>query len=367
MGREDNRVVIVGGGVAGLFTALHVKNHEVIIVEASKRIGWPPHCSGIVSTNTYREFKEKVDVVVESIYDKAVFLDGKLNPICTIKSEKGPLAVKIARPHLEEELAVVVENNGHKILLGSRVKEIDGKEGKCVITGGGKHLCGRHVVVATGWNPPFASIFSKYCEKILGVEVHVELNKRLEPNGFITIHSNKIAPDFFGWIAPIYDGRRAAIGIADKDNAMHRLSHLVKIVDKKIGVRRILSRRGGVIVRGPPSKNIVVRRIAGIGDILCASKPFTGGGLYAITKLASSVAKYVEDKGEEELVEVWENLRRELLAQYYYTKFAILLKDLFLLLLFITCREGEKGTCEIDYDNHTSLIKCLLGSINDKK
>ncbi len=370
MSKNDNEVIIIGGGIAGLFTASYIKDSDVIILESSRRIGWPPHCSGIVSINTYEEFRKKVHVEIESIYREAIFLDNKFSTICSVERRR-PIAVKIARPRLEEELAVVAENSGHKILLGSRVEKIEMKEGqgRCIVAHNGKRFCSEHIIVAAGQNSSFAHIFARYCRKIIGIETRVELNKRLDPEKFTTIHSNRIAPEFFGWIAPIHDGRKAAIGIADKSEPVSRLAYLLKIVDKRIGVRKIISRRGGIIVRGPPSKELINKHVIGIGDILCASKPFTGGGLYAITKLAPHIANYIERerKRKRELIRIWRNLRRELLTQYYYTRFATLFRDSFLLLLSVACTGEKKGVCRIDYDRHTSLMNCLLGSVYGKK
>jgi flavin-dependent dehydrogenase len=38
-------VVIIGGGPAGLYTALNVRNHDVLLVEEHKSIGYPKHCA----------------------------------------------------------------------------------------------------------------------------------------------------------------------------------------------------------------------------------------------------------------------------------------------------------------------------------
>lgn len=352
---DRRQVVIVGAGPAGLLTALNLSEAEALVIEASSRPGWPPHCTGLVSPATARRFG--IPEAVTEAYNEAVFLDDKLQEICRISGS--PLAVRLSRPLLEELLARRVESHGHRIAY--RVKATALQTDGCIQLHDGRRVCGEWVVAALGANPSVAAVFgARNCRYLPGFEVRVRLAARVSDDAFYTIHGWRVAPQFFAWVIPLRGGREALIGVGG-DYAVERLAVLMQRLDRMgvVHVSGIVSHRGGRIVEGPPARHPLAGKLAGIGDVLCASKPFTGGGLYAVSILARPLAVLLE-KGEKRLLlETWAMLRRELEAQYLLTRAARLLQPLWRRALKVVCSVAASGRCSIDYDAHSSLVECL--------
>lgn len=352
---DRRQVVIVGAGPAGLLTALNLREVEALVIEASTRPGWPPHCTGLVSPATARRFN--IPEAVTEAYNEAVFLDDRLQEICRVSGS--PLAVRLSRPILEELLAQRVESLGHRIAYRARadVLHADG----CVQLHDGRRVCGEWVVAALGANPRAAAVFgARNCRYLPGFEVRVRLTARVSEDAFYTIHGWRVAPQFFAWVVPLRGGREALIGVGG-DHAVERLAALMQRLDRMgvVHVSSIVSHRGGRIVEGPPAQHPLAGKLAGIGDVLCASKPFTGGGLYAISILAKPLAVLLE-KGEKRLLlGTWARLRRELEVQYLLTRAARLLQPLWRRALTVACSAAASGRCSIDYDAHSSLVECL--------
>ena len=348
------KVIVVGGGPAGLLTAANIRGSDVVVIEASTRPGWPPHCTGLVSPDTARRFG--VTDAITEVYREAVFLDDEFREICRI--DGSPLAVRLSRPILEEALAERVMSLGHRILYGVRVAEAS--PSGCVSILGRGTICGERIVLAVGASPRFMRVFrAARCRVIPGFEVRVRLNARVNEDRFYTIHGWRVAPQFFAWLVPLWNGREALIGIGGSHPA-ERLEELIQRIHRiGVEVSSIESHRGGRIVLGPPAPSLLKGRLVGIGDVLCASKPFTGGGLYAISILAEPLAKLIEHGDDQLLLETWNWLRSELKAQYILTRAVRVFQPLWKLALRVVCSAAARGECRIDYDRHSSLVSCL--------
>jgi flavin-dependent dehydrogenase len=356
-------VVVVGGGPGGLLAALHASRRAgaVVVVSASPRPGWPPHCTGLVSPATASRIG--VWEAVREQYDCAVFLDSSFREICRVCSS--PLAVRLARPQLEELLAEKLSSQGVKIYWGKPVYKV---EGGCAVTAEDS-FCAPRIVVAAGASSPLAKLFhGSRCGRLYGVEVRVELTQRISSTQFTTIHGHPLSAEFFTWIVPVNEGRQALIGLAASSSPLERLSSMLSILQRRglLQIARIISKRSGVIVTGPPSPSITALRgsVVGIGDVLCASKPFTGGGLYAISLLARPVGCYAAGCLQpSRLRGLWRWLRSELLLQRRMTMLArpLAVTSLFRYALAAVCSEAERGGCKIDYDEHSSILSCLKG------
>ncbi|RUM47414.1 MAG: hypothetical protein DSY37_02565 [Hyperthermus sp.] len=354
---------IIGGGPAGLAVASHVKHTDLVVLEARRKLGHPPHCTGVVSPST----ATRLDAweVVEAQYTVAVFLDGGFKEACRLEDK--PVAVKLSRPGLEELLAARVEDAGHRVYRGVRVRGvIDGKGGIRVVADGWRGFFGR-VVVATGintYNPTIPLPVSQgSCNSIVGVEARVVFEERVGDEEFYTIHATSLAPSFFAWIAPLSGGREAAVGLAGgvPGSLYDRLRLLLALVSRRLSwIRGVKDYRGGVIARGPPALKASRGPILWIGDVLCASKPFTGGGLYAISVLAPHAAKALDAGDVNGLEEVWKSLRRELILQRSATRAALAARHLFPRLLSLACSPARRGLCKVRFDEHSSLLPCLL-------
>ncbi|ABM79962.1 lycopene cyclase family protein [Hyperthermus butylicus] len=360
MSDPRHQVLIVGGGAAGLSVAVRVSS-DAVLVSASPRPGWPPHCTGLISPETLKLLS--AHEAVSDTYRGAVFLDARLREVCRVERRR-VLAYRVNRPLMEEVFAEEARARGVRMMFSKPVVHVDWLTGCAMLADGGR-ICGERVVLAPGYSPRFAMLFgAERCERLYGVEVRVVLARRMLDDVFYTIHGSIYTPEFFAWIVPVNAGREALIGLAARNKPLERLAALLDDLARR-GVAdytRVVSRRNGIIVMGPAAKRITRGKLVGLGDVLCASKPFTGGGLYAISRLASLVAGYADNTiAYGELDAAWRLLRRELLLQRKLTKLlrVLLSSSLTKLVLAPICEAGSRGLCSLDYDRHSSAVSCL--------
>ncbi len=349
----DDPVVVVGGGPAGLIYASSNRKDNITVVEQARKPGFPPHCTGIVSPTTASGIGVKE--AIENEYKCAIFVDGRFREKCRIC--RNPLAVRLNRPLLEELLMQRVENLGHQLLLGERAEKIN-TSSSLVITRTGRRLHYRLLVLADGITGFLSrKIRGEKCDTLYGIEARIELSKRLGSEEFYTIHDAKLSPHFFAWIIPLSNGREAVVGLAAGETVLERIALLLSIIDRRHGVRKIISRRSGLVARGPPIENPVPRHnIVLIGDATCASKPFTGGGLYSALHSARKLANTLAKGSLKEYRSWWKRFRRELVDQRTATKLAHLLGPLFWPIMGTACKLCANN---IDFDLHTRIPECL--------
>ena len=345
-------VIVVGAGPAGLSVATRLRGKSVLVLNASKVPGWPPHCTGLVSPETAQRLGAEA---VTETFTEAVFLDDSLREICRIYGK--PLAVRVSRPLLEEILSHRLEEMGHSLRNNSLVDDI---RGKCVHIRDKGWLCaGDSVLIATGYSR-FSRLFgAKHCDALSGLEVRIRLSKRISDDEFITVHGSRYAPEFFTWIVPLHGGREALVGLAARSDIADRLAAFIHAAERKglLSIDKLVSHRGGRVLRGPPARHVHRGSVYGLGDVLCASKPFTGGGLYAIAAMAPVLAEAIERGDEAELEDWWTALRNELLLQRDLTRLAIIYKPFWKMGLVAACSVQDR--CSISYDRHSSLLGCL--------
>ena len=365
----ETGVAVVGGGPAGLAVAARLRGVDAVVLEASPRLGWPPHCTGIVSPRVAEGLTglglrdlESEDVL-EAVYREAVFLGPGAGEACRLQGR--PLAVKLARPGLEDLLASMAEAQGHRVATRAVVEAVRTQSGRVVVQARGVGVVeAGYAVLAQGRQrlAPRLPLPRGPCTTVPGVEERVTLSKRLPGDAFYTLHASRIAPGFFAWLAPVGDGREAVVGLATRAPGLAaRLEAFKRLLERRgvTSFSRVLSRRGGLVLRGPAAPAAARGRLAWIGDTLCASKPYTGGGLYAVSVLAPVLAEALERGALGPYEAAWRRLRLELLAQRAAADTAHAMGTLFLRLLAKACAAAEKGRCRIDYDRHTSLARCL--------
>lgn len=214
--------------------------------------------------------------------------------------------------------------------------------------------------MAEGATRRFSRKVFGHCNVVEGVEVRVKLVSRIVDDVFYTIHGPDFSRRLFAWIVPVEGGREAVIGVGGRGSLDVLVSILSRLERQGFAsIAGIISRRAGLIVLGPPVARIRRGRVLGVGDSICASKPFTGGGLYAISVIGPVVASALE-KDDLGLVDTtWINLRDELWRQWIATRVAKILEAspwIWWRLINLICK------CQnIDFDEHTSVLRCLAG------
>lgn len=313
-------VAIVGMGISGLLTALHIlyNKHvdQVVIYERRAFNAFPRrHCAGIVSRETLSRLPY-ANRFVENVFRflKIRTLKG-LN--ITLVFDKNAI-YKIDRVLHEKLLYEVVKERGAEIRFGKRVDKIYTAGNGYIIKGEGfEEGVFNAVVVGEGYPPKLSKEhgLKALFKPLKSVQTDVYLGKKLIEEHMETLFvCLGLGDSGFAWFIPVND-RKAVVGVAVENYAIHHLSTAVKLFEKNLGLdtEKLGDIYGGYVLRGYPVR-IVSGRILGIGDAVAMVKSFSGGGLYPISVVAKAY-------GENLHREVWRSselslLLKELKQQY---------------------------------------------------
>lgn len=346
------RIAVVGGGFSGLVFAykLASKGYDVDVYEEHGGVGFPPHCTGLVSMDTVGLIGGPAWENILGTY-RGVVLDVE-GYRCTINTVNK--VVKLDRVRLEESLLEAALMHGARVFLGRRVTSVS-RDGRVSI--GGVEKWYDMIVLAEG--------LSGSLRRRLGVEHKVTTTVGLNiehSSGVESVDRDHV------WI-------RFARGL---DGFSWKLVFLERLLAGALSlnpgqVKRWLNRftralgdgflYGGVVVHGPPLRNPRVGRVLIVGDAAGFNKPLTGGGLYPNAFLAEAVAGSDLSSGSFAGVDrvvsrlVGKLYRQYRIARGYYRdpgRGVLLLKSLV-----------QGGLCDvlngrIDYDGHERLISLLL-------
>lgn len=280
----SKKVVIIGAGPAGLYTALNIQNHDVLILEEHSSPGKPRHCAGIVGNLTARSIGKISPRLEDQSYKRIIFI----TPREKLEVEfKNPVAYHVKRPLLEEILASRVEARGHRVLYSSRAKP----RGKNHVVVSNNTINYDILIVAEGAKSNFRdTLISSETKYIYGVQLEAR-TKEIQLDTIIIIYSHS-NPYFFAWITPISENT-IQVGYASMKPHIETLYKLTKKAN--IEITSIIEKYGGLIPVHKPLKNPVLHEnIIFHGDSVPLVKPYTGGGLYYIFKLSPVLGEYID-------------------------------------------------------------------------
>jgi flavin-dependent dehydrogenase len=268
------RIAVVGGWFAGLMAALSLARAgaRVHLYEEHLRVGYPPHCTGVVSGTTlsilgrpgwrsvegeYRALRVKYRglTVVEALFEDGVY--------------------RVDRVSLEERLLDAAVSEGVEAFLGVRVESAT-PSGKVVSRKGSSFY--DYIVLADGWRRPLSGPLGLggYRLRLTGVNVVV-------PGGgggdTIEVEAwTPYSPGFFAWKIPLPSGVLAGAASPRPRDAAGFV--------RSLGGEKLLV-YGGQVVLGAPRGPIALGRLMAAGDAGGLTKPLTGGGLYPMAKAAA--------------------------------------------------------------------------------
>ncbi|RLG76354.1 MAG: hypothetical protein DRO12_04440 [Thermoprotei archaeon] len=347
-------VLIVGGGTAGLLTALHIRNRAVTILEQRRAIGASTHCSGIVSIAT----AERLDIpeeIIEGVYSRLVLhVDNQRRLV--FEAPKS-VAVKIARDEHVKLLKQLVEDRGHEVVLGARALHIDPMHGSTVVHSrdGVKTLKAKTMVIAEGALMKLSREVGLRCVslKLGGIQAYFEVSQRIDGES-IHVYTHNFLGKGFGWVVPTRRG--VLVGVLSERMTFHRFKVFIAMLKKQ----GIISRRtspffGGTVLRGYPL-SVTKSSVAGIGDAVAMVKSLSSGGLYAISLASRVLAKSVDSNNLKDYGKwVSKKLSPQLALQYGCAKLAFL-NNAVLLRTLSGIVKRKIHLHPRDFDDHTKLI-----------
>ncbi len=357
------RVLIVGGGVSGLFIASLVGD-GVKIVEEHRVIGFPEHCTGIISEDTLYRMNIPKRFVESSFKQFVLYFPGGYRIIL----KGSPLAVKVDRPGIEREFYQKALDKGAKVALKTRVDFLS-SDGKIAFSD--RLDKSELIILAEGYKQYFSKKLGlvKRSKKIPAIQVRIKGEINIE---HVEVYFSALTPRYFSWLVPI-DGEEAVVGLAtEKNRLIDRLYLLLRILERtgRIGDYRIKRTYGGLVLRGPMGK-LVKGKIVAIGDSVGMVKPLTGGGLYPIsiagTILSKLINKYIDgsinlDELKERYTKEIKYLRRNLKITNQILRMVNYKTENFLEIIARGLnRLGSKTIIdEVEYDDHLRNLLSLF-------
>ncbi len=359
-------VAVIGGGVAGLLSAINIRNLSADVFESLPRLGMRKHCTGVVSLVTTHECLGR-----DFIDNYFRYLIIRLGNLRVKLWSESPFACRLSREGHEVFLSEEVVNLGHKVLPKHKVLEVrEVGNGYELIVKCPDSIVRRfrydYVVITEGYPSRLSKSlgFNAVTNYLVGAQYRVVLDKGLSEYLSESLIVNYCVDPTCGftWYVPL-SRRELLIGLASTyyvgRELINVLNKLLKTVGKALRTDlRKVELFGGYVLRGYPREFVVGKAVA-LGDTNSTVKSVSGGGLYPITKTVNEVIKNL-DRGRlsSELGKV---LRRQLRTQYLISKSLIKLRNQ----LSKLRASLEAKITPREYDRHEELlIKLLRGEVS---
>lgn len=312
---------VIGCGIAGLLSAYHALRQgvNIKIFERMEAKRWPrKHCCGLVSPETLG-FLPYSTRFVEGVYRGVkVFVGLSRNPI-TLLSQHA-IAYKINRLAHERLLLSKLEDLGATIEFGAEVVSLKhGARDSYVIhirrgCNGTAAANFDSVILCEGYPPALTrSAGLRACAiGIPALQCEFEIGARSEDDFLYVLIEPALFGLGFSWLV-IAEGR-ALVGTASHVAPLREALELAKrFFGKRLSLSfgKCVDIYGGFILAGFP-KRVKRGKIIAIGDSVAMVKSVSGGGLYAISRVAPVIPRLLLFGGSESLRTIMSKLR----AQY---------------------------------------------------
>ncbi len=290
---EKYDLTVIGGGPIGLKVAeiISKEDRNVLIVERRNEIGYPNHCSGLVSPSFVKENSVPESIIVNSIKGAEFRIgNARLNFKDTIAH-----AVVINREAFDKNLAKNAVKNGATLLLGTTVTSFYRKNGDVILTLSNGNKVETHLVIIasgalTGINRMFG-FENKLSETIHTIQFDGKV-EGIDREIVYTFFDSNISHNWFSWVIPL-NNERAHIGIGTDKN-----ENLVYLMKKFISETPLLKNvafdaKNAVswVIPIGLFGEIVKDNVMIVGDAAAQVKPFSGGGLHTGMVSAKLAAK----------------------------------------------------------------------------
>lgn len=321
------KVGVIGAGFSGLLSALKIVRHvDVEIFEDHAKIGYPKHCTGLISERVLNYLCNDVGEYTLNSFDKYVVMHTS-RPKDNVELRFKRKVYLIDRPKIEQYFADAVQSYGGIIYLSHGVRSVDVRSTSISLMDGSKRFYDL-IILAEGSRANIARKLGLCREIKYLVGTQAVLRIRNELDCPYVLFGSDLSNEFFGWIVPINE-KNLIMGLADAIEPHNKLKYLInRYLKQVLGTSQlsydVVEVFGGLIPTSKPC-NQVINKVIGLGDAVSVIKPLSGGGIYGICRQVKELEGLIMLRSPEDLTKEYslkvKHLLRELRLQH-------LIKDL---------------------------------------
>lgn len=318
-------VVVVGAGPAGAITAEELARggRRVLMVEEHRQVGYPLHCSGLVTPRTLSAAGVSQAFAHNTIWGTVVYSTrgARLD-----LRDRDVRALVIDRPRFDNVLAQRAQSAGADLWLGCRLEAYRTTASGLEVTlrsgGQRRQVTAAALVGADGAGSTVARQMGSFTphDRVSCIGAVITQRPGAESRNVSVFLGDDIAPEWFGWSIPNGDGTaRVGIGapVPLKRAPQVLLRDMFARFPDEFDGTQVLQYSGGVIPLYRPTR-IYGDRVVLVGDAARHVKPFSGGGIrtailgaklaartlneaFALDDLSANVLKAYQDRCAVEL------------------------------------------------------------------
>jgi digeranylgeranylglycerophospholipid reductase len=299
-------VVVIGGGPIGsaVAKALAESGISVLVLERKEDIGFPNHCSGLVSTAFAELVSMPQTFILNRIKGGAIY--SYKNNLFKFKREN-EYAIVIDRSGYDKYIAGLAADKGVKYVFNANVKSYERVKDYLRIyfnSPAENYLDAHIVVVATGGSMAVKKMFGFRDTPREDIKtIQVETNFETEDPEIVYVRmDNSISHNWFSWVIPVNSNKaRIGLGIDEDENLAQALGKLVNAWPLLKGKNIDLSNKVVWHIPIGFAKETAKDNVLVVGDTAFQVKPFSGGGLYTGTLSALFAAEAIKnalDRGD---------------------------------------------------------------------